>query len=175
MTEEKPEPAAPTKSLAVIRIRGPVRVKGVVEDTMKRLNLFTRNMCVIVPKTPSILGMVMKVKDYVTYGEIDDETLKLLKEKRGKKEKKDLKEKKEEKGLKEENDKKEAMPSEPSKPSKPTEPSRPPKPPKPSKPSFTLHPPRGGFERKGIKKSFNIGGALGYRGQKINDLIKRMV
>ena len=40
---------------------------------------------------------------------------------------------------------------------------------------FRLHPPRKGFERKGIKKSFNTGGALGYRGEKINDLIKRML
>jgi len=40
---------------------------------------------------------------------------------------------------------------------------------------FLLHPPRGGFERKGIKKSFVNGGALGYRKEKINDLIKRML
>jgi len=137
MTEEKQESTALSKSLAVIRIRGPVRVRGVVEDTMKRLNLFTRNSCVVVPKTPGVLGMVMKAKDYVTYGEIDDETLKLLKEKRGKKAKESGEEV--------------------------------------AKKFFALHPPRGGFERKGIKKSFNVGGALGYRGRKINDLIKRMV
>jgi len=40
---------------------------------------------------------------------------------------------------------------------------------------FRLSPPRGGFERKGIKVSFKSGGALGYRGEKINDLIKRML
>jgi large subunit ribosomal protein L30 len=40
---------------------------------------------------------------------------------------------------------------------------------------FRLHPPRGGFERKGIKKSFVEGGALGYRANKINDLIKKML
>lgn len=40
---------------------------------------------------------------------------------------------------------------------------------------FELHPPRGGFERKGIKKNFNQGGALGYRGKKMNDLIKKML
>ena len=40
---------------------------------------------------------------------------------------------------------------------------------------FALHPPRGGFERKGIKKSYTQKGALGYRGEKINDLIKRML
>ncbi len=36
-----------------------------------------------------------------------------------------------------------------------------------------LRPPKHGYE--GIKRHFNDGGALGYRGTKINDLIKRMV
>lgn len=40
---------------------------------------------------------------------------------------------------------------------------------------FRLHPPRGGFERRGIKVPYNLGGALGYRGDKINDLIKKML
>ena len=40
---------------------------------------------------------------------------------------------------------------------------------------FKLNPPRGGFERKGIKKAFSQGGALGYRGSKINQLLKKMV
>ena len=43
------------------------------------------------------------------------------------------------------------------------------------KKTFRLHPPRGGYERKGIKVPFTVGGALGYRGEKINDLIKRML
>jgi len=40
---------------------------------------------------------------------------------------------------------------------------------------YFLAPPIGGFERKGIKKSFVIGGALGDRGEAINDLIKKMI
>jgi len=40
---------------------------------------------------------------------------------------------------------------------------------------FPLNSPKGGFERKGIKKPFKKGGALGYRGNKINDLIKKML
>jgi len=43
------------------------------------------------------------------------------------------------------------------------------------KPYFRLHPPRGGFERKGIKKTFAEGGALGDRGAKMDALIKRML
>lgn len=38
-----------------------------------------------------------------------------------------------------------------------------------------LMPPRGGFERKGVKMPYNKGGALGYRGTAINELIKRML
>ncbi len=40
--------------------------------------------------------------------------------------------------------------------------------------TINLHPPRGGFERKGIKVPFSTGGALGNRGDKIADLIERM-
>ncbi|MBN1275160.1 uL30 family ribosomal protein [Candidatus Woesearchaeota archaeon] len=40
--------------------------------------------------------------------------------------------------------------------------------------AFALHPPRGGFERKGIKKPFSTGGALGDRKERMDELIKRM-
>ena len=40
---------------------------------------------------------------------------------------------------------------------------------------FRLNSPRKGFGRKGIKKSFSVGGALGDRKEKINDLIRRML
>lgn len=40
---------------------------------------------------------------------------------------------------------------------------------------FRLAPPRGGFERKGIKKTFAEGGALGDRGSKMDDLVRRMI
>ena len=38
-----------------------------------------------------------------------------------------------------------------------------------------LHPPRKGFGRKGIKFQFNRGGALGNRGDKMSDLLSRMM
>jgi large subunit ribosomal protein L30 len=41
------------------------------------------------------------------------------------------------------------------------------------KPIFRLSPPRKGYE--GNKKSYQNGGALGYRGKDINDLIQRML
>lgn len=40
---------------------------------------------------------------------------------------------------------------------------------------FFLAPPVKGFEKGGIKKGFTVGGALGYRADKINALIARMV
>ncbi len=42
-------------------------------------------------------------------------------------------------------------------------------------PVWHLHPPRGGWERKGTKKSFQEGGALGNRGERMNELIARML
>ncbi len=124
--------------IAVIRIRGNIGVKKTVKDTLDMLHLYRNNSCVILDDKLEILGMVKKAKDYITYGEIDDDVLKLLIEKRGQKSK--------------DKDGKEVM-----------------------KKFFRLSPPRKGFERKGIKIGFNAGGALGYRGKKINDLIKRMI
>lgn len=40
---------------------------------------------------------------------------------------------------------------------------------------FRLNPPKKGYGRKGIKKAFSVGGALGDRKEKINDLIQRMM
>lgn len=117
------------KKIAAIRIRGLVNIKKTIEDTLDMLRLYRKNYCVVLENKPEVIGMLKKAKDYITWGEIDESTLKLLNEKRGKKDKK----------------------------------------------FFRLQPPRKGFERKGTKKSFSIGGALGYRGEKINELIKRMV
>ena len=69
--------------LAVIRIRGQIGIKTGIRDTLKMLNLLRSNCCVIIPNNDTYRGMVKKVKDYVTYGEIDEETHKLLVEKRG--------------------------------------------------------------------------------------------
>jgi len=38
-----------------------------------------------------------------------------------------------------------------------------------------LSPPRGGHARKGVKKAFSTGGALGYRGAKIAALVEKMM
>lgn len=151
---------------AVIRVRGRVGVRKTIADTLKLLRLHRINHCVLVPNTPSYLGMLKKVKDYVTWGEIDRETLiKLIKLKGrlyGDKEITDeyvrqhtsfnsieefvdalLQQKVQYKDL-------------------------------PNvKPVFRLHPPIGGWEKK--KRAYTEGGALGYRGKAINELILRML
>lgn len=142
MSEENPKIEAKPKEqskgkIAVIRIKGLTKVGHEKDDTLNMLKLYRKNFCVILDKTPSMVGMVKKVEDKVTWGEIDDSTIKDIISKRGEKTKKDGKD---------------AI-----------------------KPFFRLHPPRGGFERKGIKVPFSLGGAMGYRGDKIKDLIKRML
>lgn len=139
--------------IAIIRIRGLAGIKKDIKDTLNILRLYRKNFCVIVSDSPNYIGMIKKIMSYVTYGEIDDETEKILFEKRGEEYKgrlKDLRGKIEYKKFVEFNGKK-------------------------YKPFFRLNNPKGGFERKGIKMPFTKGGVLGPRKEKINDLIKRMV
>lgn len=149
MSEEKNESSR--KKLAVIRIRGITGIEKGIKDTLNMLCIYHNNYCVVV--SDNLLGMIKKVKDYVTWGEINDETYKLLVEKRGEEFKERLTDKKKKISYKKfiiVNNKK-------------------------YKKYFRLSPPRGGFERKGIKVPFTKSGALGYRKEKINDLIKKMV
>jgi len=69
--------------IAVVRIRGKVNVKKDVEDTLKMLRLNRVNHCVLVPEKPEYLGMIKKVKDWVTFGKVDKNTVVQLLEKRG--------------------------------------------------------------------------------------------
>lgn len=131
MAEEKQEikkEQSADKKIAVIRITGRTKLKKEIISTLAMLNLPKKNSCVIVPANPSMMGMIKRVKDYVTWGDIDDETSKLLKEKKDK-----------------------------------------------GKKFFSLNPPKGGYGRKGTKMPFKLGGALGPRKEKINDIIKRMI
>lgn len=67
---------------AVIRIRGRVGVRKEIEDTLRMLRLKRVNNCVLVPEDPSFKGMLEKAKDYITWGEINRETLIALLKKR---------------------------------------------------------------------------------------------
>ncbi|TAL57874.1 MAG: 50S ribosomal protein L30 [Nanoarchaeota archaeon] len=139
--------------LAVIRIRGkPVGMKNEALKTLSMLRLHRNHCCAIVNDSPSMRGMLERVKDYVTYGEIDDETFNEMLTKRGEL---FVMRAQDSKGIIkypffESGGKK-------------------------YKPVFRLAPPKKGFERKGIKLPFKQGGALGNREGKINELLKRMI
>ena len=151
-------------SWAVVRVRGSVNVNPKIKETMKLMKLSRVNHCVIIPENETYTGMLNIIKDYVTWGEIDSETTELLLESSGKSSgnsafsKKHLKEtafktmKALAKGLTEGKVVMRDVPG--------------------LKPLFRLHPPRKGYE--GIKRSFKVGGALGYRADKINILLRRM-
>lgn len=68
--------------IAVIRIKGEVKVKPNIKATLDNLRLRRKYTCVLINSSnKSIMGMVEKVKYSVAYGEIEKETLiKLIKE-----------------------------------------------------------------------------------------------
>ncbi len=152
MPEEKKE-IKETKKIAAILVRGLIGIKKPIKDTLILLKLTHKNNCIVLDNNSINLGMLKKTKDYLTWGEISEETFQELVEKRGQPyqgpetdSKGIIKYKK----FFTYNNKK-------------------------YKKYFRLNPPRKGFGRKGIKIPFNVGGALGYRREKINDLLKRML
>ena len=151
--EQKTDKEKISGRLAAIRVRGLTGVKTKIQDTLQFLRLYKNNFCCILPNNPVYQGMLKKAKDYIKWGEIDEETFNFLVEKRGEEfagRETDSKQKIKYNDFFLHNNKK-------------------------FKKYFRLNSPKKGFERKGIKNSYQRGGALGYRGDKINDLIKRMV
>ena len=71
--------------IAIIRISGMVDVRKDIEETLYRLRLRRKYVCVIIKDNEVNKGMIQKVKDFVAYGKIDEATLKILVEKRGQK------------------------------------------------------------------------------------------
>jgi len=69
--------------IAIVRLRGRTGLQRGVADTLALLNLHRINNCVVLESSPETVGMIRKAKDYITWGAIDDSTLKLLIEKRG--------------------------------------------------------------------------------------------
>ena len=151
---------------AAIRIRGSVKLRRDLRETLELLGLHRNHQLVLKPENDSMKSMLKKVEPYIAFGEMDAKTLAGLLEKRGRLpgEKKldaaflkknqtesflelaktilDGKKTVREMGI---------------------------------KPVFRPHAPRKGFERAGIKKMFSVGGAAGYRANAINRLIERMM
>ena len=136
--------------IAVIRIKGLVNVDVEIKETLDKLRLRKKHVCVIVDNKKEILGMLKKAQDYIAYGEITKEQFKKLIEKRAEPKKKitdeeinsffEGKKKIQDLGI---------------------------------KPFFRLHPPRGGFKKS--TKSLWPRGVLGNQGKEINKLIIKML
>ncbi|GAG01927.1 unnamed protein product [marine sediment metagenome] len=157
------------KLFFAVRVRGSPGMRGKILDTLKMLRMHKVNHGVLIWGIPSYKGMLVKCKDYIAYGIIDEKTLiRLLRVKARVEGNKPLTEEhlknltnyKNLKGLA-----KGLLSGEVQyrdnyiyK----------------IKPVFRLHPPRKGY-RGSIKKHFNEGGTLGDVGIYINVLIHKML
>jgi large subunit ribosomal protein L30 len=120
--------------IAVVLIRGRIGINHDVKRTLDNLRLLRKHACNVVNDSPSVRGMLQKVKDSVTWGVITEETYQELVAKRGRKD---------------------ALGG--------------------VKPFFLLNSPRGGFERKGLKTPYSLGGVTGNRKDAMNILLKKMM
>jgi large subunit ribosomal protein L30 len=154
-------------AIAVVRIRGHMRLMKTIEETMsKHLSLTRANHCVVLPKTDEVLGMVQKCKDYVTFGDISAKEIEDLIRGRGrlvgdKPVTEEFLKGATKMGIKELAaaiaDGKVRWSSVEG-----------------VKPMFRLNPPKKGF-KGGTKRSVGAGGNLGNRGKAMPELIARMI
>ena len=61
--------------MIALRVRGRTGIKKDIADTLDMLRLTRINHAVLLPENPSYQGMLQKGKDYITWGENDQETL----------------------------------------------------------------------------------------------------
>ncbi|RBQ25298.1 MAG: 50S ribosomal protein L30P [Methanocorpusculum sp. MCE] len=150
---------------AVVQVRGVVNTRRDIKETLKMLRLHHINHCVLVPETPEYLGMIRKAKDFIAFGEVDAATVATILTTRGRLTGN--------KPLTEEYVKSATsygrieefaaalvngeirMKDVPE-----------------LKPVLRMHPPRKGY--KTTKRTYTQGGALGYYGKEINDLLIKM-
>ena len=152
----------------VIRVRSDRTVERSIRETMASLNLTRVNHAVLIPENDTYAGMLHKVKDFVTWGEVSADAIAGLIRDRGRligdKTVTDA-------AVKEATDYKDIsafskaiasgdatvkdMPG--------------------MKRVFRLHPPRGPKGWGGLKRTYVIGGALGPRGEEISALVERMI
>ena len=139
--------------ICAIRIRGQTGIKKDVKDSLNMLRLYRSNYCIVLESTPELIGMLKKCKDYITWGEIDNETYNIIVSKRAEEYKGRVTDSKNKinynKFITIDN--------------------------KRYKRYFRLSPPRKGFGRNGVKATFKQHGALGYRGDNIRELLVRMI
>lgn len=154
------------KCLVVVKITGTIRAQKEARETLQFLRLTHTNHAVIIDNRPAYKGMLQLVNSYITYGEPTKETVAMMLKKRARLEggKKLTDEYIQKVGYKSTDDLAEAivtckvvfqkLPN--------------------VQPLFKLHPPSKGYKGK-TKRGFKAGGEAGYRGEAINELVKRMV
>jgi len=159
--------AAPgVRATVIIRLRGTQNLNPKTKDTLRYMRLNRVNHAVVLPESDTTKGMLQVAKDYVTWGEVDAKTLAAVIRSRGRlvgdgpitdahvaKHT----------SFKSVDALAEAIVSGKARYQDLAE----------VKPVFRLHPARKGLE--GIKRSVQAGGALGYRGKDINELLGRMI
>ncbi|MCW4001092.1 MAG: 50S ribosomal protein L30 [Candidatus Bathyarchaeota archaeon] len=154
------------KCLVVVRVRGTVSAMKETRETLELLRLTHTNHAVIIDSRPAYKGMLQRASNYVTWGEVSKETITAMLQKRGRLAgaKKLTAEYLQKAGYGSIEELADALLS-----CKVAYKSLP-----DIEPRFKLHPPSKGY--KGLtKKAFNAGGEAGYRGEAINDLVKRMI
>jgi large subunit ribosomal protein L30 len=153
------------KCFAVVKVRGTISAQREARETLELLRLPKTNNAVLIDNRPSYIGMLYRVQNYVTWGEVSKETVALMLKERGRLAggKKLTDEAVETLGYKSIDALAEAIAS------CKVEFQKLPN----VQPVFKLHPPSKGFKGK-TKKSYSTGGEAGYRGEKISELIKRM-
>ena len=155
-------------SWIVVRARSDVTVERSIRETMGMLNLTRVNHAVIIPENPQYNGMLQKVKDYVTWGDADAGLVEKMISERGRligdKPVTDaiVKGGTDYKSIK---DFSKAITSGDATVKNLAEMKR----------VFRLHPPRGPKGWGGLKRTYVVGGALGYRGEDITALVERMI
>ena len=154
------------KCIVAVRVRGTVRAQREARETLDMLHLGRTNHAVVIDNRPATMGMLRRAQSYITWGEISKETLTMLLTKRGRLagDKKLTDEYAQKVGCKSIGDLANALVYCKVEYWKLAD----------VQPVFRLHPPSKGFKGK-IKKSFRAGGESGYRGEAINDLVKRMI
>jgi len=154
------------KCLVAVRIRGLSDISQETKDTLMMLRLTRNCHATLLDDRPAYNGMLRKSKNCLTWGEVSQESIALLLKKRGRLvgDKKLTDEYAKEFDYESLEDLAEAIFKVDIEFSSLPE----------VKPVFRLRPPKKGYKGK-VKKSYAAGGEAGYRGDAINDLLKRMV
>lgn len=153
MAEEKAAKAA-VVLYAVVRVRGGASAIRETEDTAAKLRLVSVNSCTVVPSDGTHTGMLHMAADYLTWGEVSEDTLSRLIGKRGAMEDGSRPDGKQARSLASKVMKAGTLKG------------------SGIKPMFRLAPPAGGL--RSIRMHYPKGD-LGYRGAEINKLLERMI